>query len=120
MDDEDFEPDSIDCAESKEWQALAPILLEIFYGENKGHLDSHYRENDLTPIVLTGPGDPEQFKLAQSALVKMNAARQARGWITFALINPEATGAPVEVAEATNASAEVADASSEPAEVAVK
>jgi hypothetical protein len=120
IDDEDFEPDSVDLLESKEWQALAPILLEIFYGDHKGNLDTLYKKNDFTPIVLTGPRDPEQFKLAQSALVKMNAARQARGWITFALINPEATGAPVEVAEATNASAEVADASSEPAEVAVK
>jgi len=108
MDDEDFEPDSIDLAESKEWQALAPILLEIFYGENKGYLDSRYKENDLTPIVLTGPGDPEQFKLAQSALVKMNAARKARGWITFALQNPNAKKESAEVVDTTNASSEVA------------
>jgi hypothetical protein len=108
MDDEDFEPDSVDLAESKDWQALAPIFLEKFYGEDKGHLDSRYKENDLTPIVLTGPRDPDQFKLAQSALEKMNAARKARGWITFTLKNPNAVKAPVDVVEVTNETSEVA------------
>jgi len=108
MDDEDFEPNSVDLAESKEWQALAPILLEITYGDNKGNLDSLYKANDFTPIVLTGPRDPEQFKLAQSALDKMNAARKARGWITFTLKNPNPEKASAEVVEVTNETSEVA------------
>jgi hypothetical protein len=108
IDDEDFEPDSVDLAESKEWQALAPIFLEISYGDNKGNLDSLYKANDFTPIVLTGPRDPEQFKLAQSALEKMNAARKARGWITFILKNPNAKKESAEVVDTTNASSEVA------------
>lgn len=108
MDDEDFEPDSVDLAESKDWQALAPIFLEKFYGEDKEHLDASYKANDFTPIVLTGPRDPDQFKLAQSALEKMNAARKARGWITFTLKNPNAVKAPVDVVEVTNETSEVA------------
>ena len=120
IDDEDFEPDSIDRAESKEWQALAPVLLEIFYGEAKGNLDTHYKNNFLSPIALQGPSDPEQFKLAQSALEKMNAARKARGWITFELKNPNETPKPDKVAEASTASVEVPNANTESTEVAVK
>lgn len=108
MDEEDFDSDSIDLAESKEWQALAPVFLEKFYGEDKEHLDASYKANDFTPIVLTGPRDPEQFKLAQSALEKMNAARKTRGWITFTLKNPNPEKAPADVVEVTNETSEVA------------
>lgn len=120
LDDEDFEPDSIDRTESKEWQALAPVFLEIFHGELRGNLNHRYKANDVTPIVLTGPDDPEQFKLAQSALVKMNAARQARGWVTFALKNPKAENSPAETVEVTGVSTDTADTTNESSEVAVK